>query len=185
MNEHKNKVKNKKVSPPGYISSEEAASRLNVTKDRLYQWIKEGRLASYTIGNAFILLEKDVANFERNPTGRKRKAPPAWRIYKGEVRVQVTEIHVPVLAGKQEELESKIEAMYEANQFIFPGTFARYIMRGDEQTSYVKILLFWKNTEMPTEEARQSHMDQFQAYFADVLDWPNARVKTTGALTYT
>ncbi len=185
MNEHNIKSKSKKVSPPGYISSEEAASRLNVTKDRLYQWIKEGRLASYTIGNAFILLEKDVASFERNPTGRKRKAPPAWRIFKGEVRVEVTEIRVPVLTGKQAELESKIEAMQASNQFVFPGTFARYVMRGDEQTSYVTILLFWKNTEMPSEEARQSHMEQFQAYFADVLDWPNARFKTSGALTYT
>src|SRR5579859_431034 len=94
----------KKSSPPGYISSDEAAQRLDVSKDRLYQWVKQARLTAYTVGNAFTFLEQDIESFERNPTGRKRKGPPAWRVYKGDVKVLLTEISVQVRAGQQRRL---------------------------------------------------------------------------------
>ncbi len=175
----------KKSSPPGYISSEEAAQRLEVTKDRLYQWVKQGRLTAYTVGNSFTFLEKDIESFERNPTGRKRKGPPSWRVYKGDVRVLLTEINVPVLAGQQQRLLARIEAMQKADEYVFPGTIARYIVQGDEQLSCIKILLFWKSTEIPAESARESQLAMFQKDFADILDWPGAQIKTTDALTYT
>lgn len=175
----------KKISPPGYISTEEAARRLDVTRDRLYQWIKQGRLSAYMVGNAFTFLEQDVANFERNPTGRKRKGPPPWRSYKGEVTVQVTAITVQVHAGQQVRLKAKIQAMLEAGEYLFPGTFARYIVEGDEQFSFVHIWLIWKSTEMPNEAARESQLALFQQDFADTLDWSTAQIKTTNALTYT
>ena len=75
--------------------------------------------------------------------------------------------------------------MQEADEYIFPGTIARYIVQGDEQLSHIKILLIWKSTEMPVEEARQSQLAMFQEDFADVLDWQSAQIKTTDALTYT
>ena len=62
---------------------------------------------AYAVGNAFIFLEKDIDQFERNPTGRKRKGPPSWRIYKGDVKVLITEITVQVHAGQQEQLTGK------------------------------------------------------------------------------
>jgi excisionase family DNA binding protein len=175
----------KRSSPPGYISSEEAAEKLKVTKDRLYQWVKEGRLLAYNVGNAFTFLEQDVAHFERNPTGRKRKAPPPWRIYKGEVKVLATEIRVQVRAGQADQLAAKVQAMQEANEYVFPGTIARYIMQGDGKGGYVQIFLIWKNTEMPDEPARQSQLALFQTDFADVLDWQTAETRTTNVLTHT
>lgn len=175
----------KKSSPPGYISSEEAAQKLNVSKDRLYQWVKQARLTAYTVGNAFTFLEKEIDSFERNPTGRKRKGPPSWRVYAGDVKVLVTEITVQVRAGQQKRLVAKVQTMQKAAEFVFPGTIARYIVYGDEQLSSVQILLIWKSTEMPVEAARQSQLDLFQKDFADVLDWSSARIKTTDALTYT
>ncbi|HXR66444.1 MAG TPA: helix-turn-helix domain-containing protein [Ktedonobacteraceae bacterium] len=175
----------KKSSPPGYISSEEAAQRLGVSKDRLYQWVKQARLTAYTVGNAFIFLEKEIDGFERNPTGRKRKGPPSWRVYQGEVKVLVTEIQVQVRAGQQKRLRARVEAMQKAGEYVFPGTIARYIVQGDEQLSHVQILLFWKSTEMPVEAARQTQLAMFQEDFADTLDWQTARIKTTDALTYT
>lgn len=185
MNEHKSRNKNKQLSPPGYLSSEEAAQRLSVTKDRLYQWVKEGRLAAFTVGNAFTFLEKDILNFERNPTGRKRKAPPPWRIYKGEVKVLATQMQVAVCPGQQEQLAARVQEMQETNEFAFSGTIARYLLFGDEQKSYVRIMLVWKNTEMPSDETRQSQLALFQERFADVLDWSGATIKTTEVLTYT
>jgi excisionase family DNA binding protein len=175
----------KKSSPPGYISSEEAARRLDVTKDRLYQWVKQARLTAYTVGNAFTFLEQDIAAFERNPTGRKRKGPPAWRTFKSGAKVLTTAIDVPVRAGQQEQLKAKLQTMQKTAEHLFPGTIARYIVQGDEPLSYVHILLFWKSTEMPAESARQANLAIFQEDFADLLDWSNAQIKTTDALTYT
>lgn len=175
----------KKSSPPGYISSEEAAQRLEVTKDRLYQWVKQARLTPYTVGNAFTFREQDIANFERNPTGRKRKGPPPWRVYKGDVKVLVTVIVVGVRAGQQEQLVEKIYAMQKASEFVFPGTMARYILQDDDQLSQIQILLIWKNTEMPDEVTRQAQLAVFQREFADVLDWSTMQMKMTDALTYT
>ncbi|HEY0752344.1 MAG TPA: helix-turn-helix domain-containing protein [Ktedonobacteraceae bacterium] len=175
----------KKSSPPGYISSEEAAQRLEVTKDRLYQWVKQARLTPYTVGNAFTFREQDIANFERNPTGRRRKGSPSWRVYKGDVKVLVTTIIVQVRNEQQRQLVAKIDAMREADEFIFPGSIARYIVPDDEEFKQIQILLIWKNTEMPDEAARQAHLDLFQQDFADVLDWSTAQIKTTEALTYT
>ncbi|HEX7737387.1 MAG TPA: helix-turn-helix domain-containing protein [Ktedonobacteraceae bacterium] len=175
----------KKSSPPGYISSEEAAQRLEVTKDRLYQWVKQARLTPYTVGNAFTFREQDIANFERNPTGRRRKGPPSWRVYKGDVKVLVTIIAVRVRAGQQEQLVAKIHAMQKAGEFVFPGTMARYILQDDEQCNQIQILLVWKNTEMPDEATRQTQLAIFQQEFADVLDWSSMQIKITDALTYT
>lgn len=175
----------KKSSPPGYISSEEAAQRLNVSKDRLYQWVKQARLTAYTVGNAFTFLEKEIDSFERNPTGRKRKGPPAWRVYTGGVKVLATEIKAQIRAGQRERLVAKIQEMQKADEHVFPGTLARYILQGDEQFSSIQILLFWKSTEIPVEAARQAQLLLFQESFADVLDWQTAQIKTTDALTYT
>ncbi|HEY3992541.1 MAG TPA: helix-turn-helix domain-containing protein [Ktedonobacteraceae bacterium] len=175
----------KKSSPPGYISSEEAAQRLDVSKDRLYQWVKQARLTAYTVGNSFTFLEKDIENFERNPTGRKRKGPPSWRVYKGDVKVLATEISVQVCAGQQKRLMAKIKAMQKADEYVFPGTIARYIVQEDEQLNSIKILLFWKSTEMPDEAVRESQLAMFQKDFADILDWQSAQIKMTSALTYT
>lgn len=98
----------KKSSPPGYVNSEEAARKLDVSKDRLYQWVDQGRLNAFNVGNAYTFLETDIDQFERQPTGRKRKGPPAWRIYKGDVKVYATTITVQVLASKYEQLVAKI-----------------------------------------------------------------------------
>ncbi len=175
----------KKSSPPGYISSEEAALRLGVSKDRLYQWVSQGRLYAFNVGNAFTFLATDIDQFERHPTGRRRKGPPTWRIYKGDVKVYVTTITVQVLAGQQKQLGAKVQKMQKAGELVFPGTMARYIYLDDEQGNSIQILLIWKSTEMPVEAVREAQLALFQDYFKDVLNWQTAQIKTTDALTYT
>ena len=58
------------------ISRAEAARRLNVTRQRVHQFIRDGRLAIYvSIGGRQMLLATDVDAFAK----RKRKNGPPFR----------------------------------------------------------------------------------------------------------
>ena len=179
-------VKENKAFPiPGYIVAEEAAQMLGVSKNRLHQYIREGRLEAIRVGKSYILQAENVAQFKANPTGRTRTQPPSWRVYKGGGKVFVTEISVQVCTGQQERLVEKLQAMRAADQHTFPGTIARYIVQGDEQLSSVHIVLVWKTTEMPDEAVRQGHLAAFQAELGDVLDWNTAHAQTNQAIIHT
>ena len=176
---------NKAFPIPGYIVAEEAARMLGVSKNRLHQYIREGRLAAVRVGKSYLLRAEDVAQFKANPTGRIRTQPPAWRVYKGGGKVFVTEIGVQVREGQQQRLTEKLHAMQAANQYTFPGTIARYIVQGDERLSCVHMILVWKTTEMPDEAARQEYLAAFQAELRDLLDWNTAQVQTNQAIIHT
>lgn len=90
-----------------------------------------------------------------------------------------------VRAGQQSQLVEKLQAIQRADQHTFPGTIARYVLRGDEQLDSVHILLVWKSTEMPGEEKLRSYLGAFQAELADMLEWETARMRTTEALIHT
>ena len=173
------------IPPPGCIPTEEAAQQLHVSKDRLYQLVKEGRLHVYGVGNAFVFQKKEIDNFERNPIGRKRKNPTPWSIYRSGALVLITDIYVQVRAGKQQALRDRLFAVREANEYTFPGTIARYIRPIDEQMSGIHITLVWKSTEMPAEEARQGYMAMFQDDLKDLLDWETMKMQTMDSLINT
>jgi excisionase family DNA binding protein len=176
---------NKAFPIPGYIVAEEAAQMLGVSKNRLHQYIREGRLAAIRVGKSYLLRAEDVAQFKANPTGRIRTQPPAWRVYKGGGRVVVTEIDVQVRSGQQQQLAEKLQAIQVANQYTFPGTIARYIVQGSEQSGCVHIILVWKTTEMPDEAVRQEYLATFQAELGEMLDWNTAQVQTNQAIIHT
>ncbi len=67
----------------------------------------------------------------------------------------------------------------------FPGTIARYLIKGDEALTSVQFVLIWKDTEMPDETARQHDLEALQEELADVLDWKAALYSTNEALMYT
>ena len=54
----------------GLLSVSEAAARLGVSRVRVWQWIKEGRLKAERLGNAWAIRERDLAKFKPRPTGR-------------------------------------------------------------------------------------------------------------------
>ena len=168
-----------------YVQPHQAAKMLGISRNRVYEYIRDQRLPAERIGKTYFILTKDVEQFQANPTGRTRTQPPAWRVYKGGGRVVVTEIDVQVRSGQQQRLAEKLQAIQAANQYTFPGTIARYIVQGDEQLSGVHIVLVWKTTEMPDEAARQGYLATFQAELADVLDWKTAQVQTNRAMIHT
>lgn len=179
-------VKDDKAFPiPGYVVAEDAAHMLGVSKNRVHQYIREGRLSAVRVGKSYLVPIDHVKHFKTHPTGRTRTQPPPWRVYKGGGKVLATEIDVQVRAGQQERLVETLQTIQTIGSHTFPGTIARYILQGDEQLSSVHILLIWKTTEMPDEATHQQHLTAFQADLADVLDWETAQSQTTNALIHT
>lgn len=175
----------KATPPPGYISSEEAARKLGISRDRLYQFVRNGRLPAHLIGTSFLFRVKDIEDFERNPVGRKKVKPTPWRAYKGDTRVLITEIDVQVRANRQEQLVEKLQAIQKGDKHTFPGTIARYVVQGYAQPGSIHISLLWKSTDLPAEALRQTYLTMFQEDLKDVLDWGTAQIQTTEAIIHT
>jgi len=92
-------------------------------------------------------------------------------------------VHVRV--GKQAELLEKVKAIQKANRHTFPGTMARYLIKGDEALSSVHFVLIWKDTEMPDETTRQHDLKALQEELADVIDRETALYSTNETLLHT
>lgn len=168
-----------------YMSAAEAAHQLNVTPNRVYEIIEEGRMKASKIGKTFYIPKQEVDNFKRRPTGRRRTNNVQWRSFVGDVRLMVTIIDVQVLPGQQEALREKLVAIHENQRHLFPGTMARYIMPDDEQLNTLTIWLVWKNSDMPTEEKHEEFLGQFREETAQLLDWRTARVRVKASPLHT
>ena len=170
---------------PGYVSIKQAALMLGITDKRVYRYIEIGRLPAYKASGVFLLSEEDVKQFKLNPPGRLRTNPPRWRTYSSRSKVLATDMQVPVLPGKQEELLYMLAAIQQSNRHTFPGTIARYIIKGDDALTCLHIVLLWKDTDMPDEATRQHELEAFQKELADVLEWESAHITTNETLLYT
>ncbi len=170
---------------PDYISTDQAAQILGISKQRVYQYIEEQRLPAYRAGNVILLRKEAVQQFKPNITGRPRKKEPAWRVYRGGSTVLGTDIQVQIRPGKQGQLVEKLKAMYKGQRHTFPGTIQRYVFKDYISPAAISILLIWKDTEMPEKEERERNLAAFQAELADVLDWETAQITTKEGIIYT
>lgn len=168
-----------------YVQPQMAAKMLGVSRNRVYEYIRDQRLPAEKMGKTYFILTKDVERFQANPIGRTRTQPTSWRVYRSGGKLLTTEIDVRVRAGQQQRLVDKLQAMQTTDQHTFPGTIARYIVQGDEQLSSVHIILVWKTTDMPDEAARQEYLAAFQVELAGVLDWNTAHMQTNQAILHT
>lgn len=170
---------------PGYISTNQAAKMLGVSNHRMYQYVKAGRLPVVHVGKAFMLRIEDVERFKPNPSGRMRSKAPSWRVYRSRGTVLVTEINVQVRVSQQERLVEKLRKIQQEDRHTFPGTIARYVIKGDTMLTAIHIVLVWKDIEMPDESRRQQDLAAFQEELADVLDWETAQYSTNEAIIHT
>ncbi len=170
---------------PDYISTDQAARILGISKQRVYQYIEEKRLPAFRAGNVILLRKEAVEQFKPNITGRPRKKEPSWRVYRGGSTVLGTDIQVKVRDRKQAQLMEKLKAMYLEQRHTFPGTIQRYIFKNDPATTTVTIWLVWKDSEMPDEAVREKELTAFQAELADVLVWETAQINTKEGIIYT
>ncbi len=137
---------------PEYISTDQAAKILGISKQRVYQFIEEKRLPAFRAGNVILLKEEVVKQFKPNITGRPRKKGPLWRVYRGGIAVIGKDIQVEVRDGQEERLKEKLYTIYQEQRHIFPGTIQRYIFKDKSFPTVVSILLIWKDTDMPTRQ---------------------------------
>src|SRR6266516_1858504 len=117
---------------PGYISIKEAADMLGVSDKRVYQYVMSGRLPAQRVGHILILPIEEVKRFKPSPSGRMRTKAPSWRAYRSRGKLLTTDIHVQVRAGQQERLVEKLKAIQKAGRHTFPGTVARYVIKGED-----------------------------------------------------
>ena len=170
---------------PGYVSIKEAADILGVSDKRVYQYVRAGRLPAQRVGNILILPVEEVRQFKPSPSGRVRAKAPSWRAYRSRGALLITDIRVPVRMGQQAKLIEKLKAIQKGDRHTFPGTVARYVVKGDEGLTSVEIVLIWQSTEMPTEARRKQDLDLFQEELADVLDWQAARYVSHEVIIHT
>jgi len=170
---------------PDYISTDQAARVLGISKQRVYQYIEEKRLPAFRAGNVILLRKEAVEQFKPNITGRPRKKEPLWRVYRGGSTVLGTDIQVRVRDGKQAQMLEKLRAIYIGQRHTFPGTIQRYIFKDDSSSTMLSIWLVWKDTEMPDVATREKNLRAFQAELADVLDWDSAQISTKEGVIYT
>jgi len=58
------------------ITTNEAASVLGVTRQRVLQLIQDGRLKAEKFGNVYVIRRGDLAHIEEKPMGRPPKPKP-------------------------------------------------------------------------------------------------------------
>lgn len=172
---------------PGYVSVKEAAEMLGVSDKRVYQYVMAGRLPARRIGHMLILPVEEVRRFKPQPSGRARVRSPSWRVYRSRGTLIVTDIAVAVRGGCQTRLIEKLRAIQQEDRHLFPGTVARYVLKDEHERPFqtLRILLIWKDTEMPDEETRRRNLLAFQEELADLLDWSHAQVHTYEAIIHT
>ena len=170
---------------PGYISIKQAAQLLGITDKRVYRYIDIGRLPAYKSGGVFLLLEEDVKHFKLNPPGRTRTGPAVWRLHNARSKVLATDIYVQVRSGQQGETVEKLKAIQRADRHIFPGTVARYVVKGNPELTLVHFFFIWRDTDVPVDLTSNGDFAAFQEELADVLDWATAQYSTNEMIIHT
>ncbi len=168
-----------------FVTTSEAAEALGVSYYTVYEYIREKRLLAEMVGGIYMIPKKAVLEFKAKPTGRTRTKPPPWRVYRAGARVRGMDIRVRLLAGQQERLVEKLNAILEGQRYLFPGTMQRYVFEEDAEPKHVVISLIWKDTEMPDEVARERDLAAFKAELADELDWMTAEISIKEGIIYT
>jgi len=169
---------------PGYLSVKEAAALLHISLPRMYEHVRDRRVALRKVGKTYLIPTEAVKSFKPNLPGRRRTTPPNWRVYRGGSHVLTTEIVVQIQDDRYEALLEMLQEIREEKRHTFRGTIARYVLINEDAT-IAKIWLVWKDTEMPDETTRQKELDAFKTEFADVLNWETAQYSNDEGIIYT
>ncbi|WP_165423330.1 helix-turn-helix domain-containing protein [Ktedonosporobacter rubrisoli] len=173
------------IAIPGHVSAQKAAQILGVSADRIYKYIQDGRLHSRQVGHLHMIPIEDVEAFQRQPSGRVRKQPPAWRLYRSNIQLGSTAIRVQIRPGQQEAFQEKLKALLEQQAHLLTGSIQRYIFEDEDAPASVQIWLVWKSNELPDTATHEQELAALQAELADVLDWDTAQFSHLHGLLYT
>ena len=98
-----------------------------------------------------------------------------WRISPENNVLLSTSIVVQIKPDSHKLLLKKLEEIRQEDQYLFPGTVARFIVRSETFPEQVEISLIWRSTAMPSEADREKALADFQQALVDVLDWDTAQ----------
>ena len=168
-----------------FVTTSEAAEALGVSYYTVYEYIKEKRLIAEMVGGIYMIPKKAVQEFKAKPTGRIRTQPPNWRKYRAGAKVRGMDIRVRIRASQQKRLIEKLEAILDAQNYLFPGTMQRYVFEEEAEPNYIVFSLIWKDTEMPDETVIQQDLKPLQAELADVLDRDTVQYTIKQAIIHT
>jgi len=160
---------------PEYVSIKEAAKMLGVSDKRVYAYIEEGRIPAVRAAHVIMISVEEVKNFKPKISGRPRKNTPIWRSSPEDNQLLTTTISVPVMPNQQKELEQRLEEVKQLEEYVFPGTTARYIIHSKSRPGSIEIILIWRSTTMPDNTTYEQALDKFRRVLAGVLDWNNAQ----------
>jgi excisionase family DNA binding protein len=178
-------VNDDQASVPGYVSIKEAAEMLGLSPSRVYEYVEDGRLSSVRAAHVILIPVEEVKNFKPNIAGRPRKSILRWRISPENNMLLSTTILVQMRGNHVEELLQRLKEMKEEEQYLFPGTVARFIVKSETIPGQVEISLIWRSTVMPSEQAREQGLEEFRRALADVLDWETAQYNNGQVLMHT
>jgi excisionase family DNA binding protein len=170
---------------PGYVSIKEAAEMLGLSPSRVYEYVENGRLSSVRAAHVILIPVNEVKNFKPGVSGRPRKSVLRWRVSPENNILLSTSIVVQARAGYQDRLMSRLEEIRQEEQYLFPGTVARFIVSSKTFPGQVEISLIWRNTAMPDEATRRQGLEEFCRALADVLDWDTAQYNEGIVLMHT
>lgn len=159
---------------PGYISVKEAARLLGLAERTVYEYVDEGRIKAVKASGVILVSIEAVESFKPNPAGRPRTSIPQWRISPTDNSLLYTAISVRIREGKQEAFKRRLDEIRGGKGHLLPGTIARYVLMSGRDAGRVEIMLIWRVSVMPAEEARQLALEDFKQALADVLDWDSA-----------
>jgi len=171
---------------PGHVPIKEAAEMLGLSDKRVLQYILAKRLPAHKVQGRYMIPTEAVQEFQQRPHGRIRTAPTPWRIYRAGASVRVQQIEVPAYPERQEDLRSKLQALPQEQEHLFPGTMQRYICIIEQSEPVrISIMLIWKDTELPDESVLEKSLESFKTDFAGLLDWRSARIIVAQAIVHT
>ena len=170
---------------PGYVSRFEAAEIMGLSSERVYEYLRSGRLPYKRVGRTYLIAIEDIEEFKRQPSGRVRTQPPPWRVYRSAITLQSTSMQVQIRAGQEAAFKKKLQELREKQEHLLTGSMQRYIQQDERDPSTIQIWLVWKDNELPDEQTRERELAAFKAAFADVLDWETERESSLKGLLYT
>ena len=170
---------------PGYVPIKEAAKLLGISDPRMYGYVRDKRIPALKAGRTLMIPTEEIERFKLNPPGRTRTGRPSWRVHNPRSTMVATDMYVQVREGQQAKLLEKLQQIQRADRHLFPGTIARYVVKGNPNLTELHFFLVWKDVEMPVEVTHQQDFLALQEELADVLDWETAQYSTNETIIHT
>lgn len=139
---------------------------LRLSDKRIYAYVERGLLSAVGAARIIMILIEEVKKFQPKASGY------SWSISSGENLLLTISLFVQVKVYQQKRLQLKLREIKQAEDHIFSGTVARYIIWSKAHPERLEVLLIWRSTTIPGEMVhRQQAFDTLQQELKDLPDW--------------